>query len=87
MKISPKLDFGSLVAFEEILGGGAVAAWLVAAVIDDVFDGAGVPDADSDAPDDALAALPVVEDVEDDEDDVEVLEELEVEVTVEVIVN
>lgn len=56
----------------------------MAAVIDDVFDGAGVPDADP--ADDALAVLPVVED-EEEEDDVEVLEEREVEVTVEVIVN
>ena len=54
-------------------------------MIDEVFDGADVLDcADPDAADDALAELSVVE---DDEDDVEVLEELEVEVTVEVIVN
>ena len=91
MKIAPKLDIENLVAIEEILGGGAVAACSVDTVSDEVLDAAGLDCADPDAADDALAALcvdEVVADVDDDgEDDVEVPDELGVEVTVDVIVN
>jgi len=87
MKIAPKLDIENLVPIEEILGGGAEVACAVDAVTDEDLAAVGldVPD----EADDALVELPVDEVVaeEDEEEaDVEVLDELEVEVTVEVIV-
>lgn len=93
MKAAPKLDEGNLAALEEILGGGAVEACSVDAVMaDEVFVGLAALDcADAEAdPETALADEPVVvaDDVDDeDEDEDVVLEALEVEVTVESIVN
>ena len=91
-KAAPKLDIENRVPMEETLGGGSVAVRAVAVEIATVLDAlaaldATEPDAEADLDEAALSDDDSEVDEDDDDEEDLVVEELEVEVTVDVMVN